>query len=102
MRLRSPSRLSMPKAIAAAVGSSMIFLTVTPAICAASRVAARCASPKCAGTVITACVTSSLRLREASLTSLPRIALETSAGVVVRPPKTTWARGSSSLPGTIP
>mmetsp|Transcript_3693 Transcript_3693/g.9155 ORF Transcript_3693/g.9155 Transcript_3693/m.9155 type:complete len:324 (+) Transcript_3693:217-1188(+) len=56
----SPS-LSRPYAIAAAVGSLMMRSTVRPAIWPASLVAWRCASLKYAGTVTTACWTSSPR-----------------------------------------
>merc|ERR1719472_528590 len=54
----SPPFLSMPYAMAAAVGSLMMRCTVMPVIVPASFIAWRCASLKYAGTVTTACFTS--------------------------------------------
>ena len=69
-----------PYASAAAVGSLMIRFTSRPAILPASRVAARWASLKYAGTVMTASVIVSPRRASASLLSFCKIIADISSG----------------------
>jgi hypothetical protein len=82
--------LSIPYARAAAVGSLMIRSTSSPATRPASLVACRCASLKYAGTVTTAWVTRSPRLRPASSASLRSTSALISSGEYRLSPR--WKR----------
>mmetsp|Transcript_53447 Transcript_53447/g.106300 ORF Transcript_53447/g.106300 Transcript_53447/m.106300 type:complete len:284 (-) Transcript_53447:275-1126(-) len=86
---------SNPKAMAAAVGSLRIRITLRPAMAPASLVACRCASLKYAGTVTTMLTTFFPRAVSAVSRILPRIMADTSCGVSVLVPSCvlTWKAG---------
>mmetsp|Transcript_25360 Transcript_25360/g.59178 ORF Transcript_25360/g.59178 Transcript_25360/m.59178 type:complete len:223 (+) Transcript_25360:377-1045(+) len=77
----SPDFLSRPYAMAAAVGSLMMRITLRPEMVPASLVAWRCASLKYAGTVTTAFLTSLPRNSSAVSFMRPSTIAEISSGV---------------------
>lgn len=86
---------SRQKATAAAVGALRMRRTLRPAMSAASRVARRCASEKCAGTVMTALVTFCPKRFSAWPRILPRTSAASCSGLKSRwaPFHSTWTRG---------
>ena len=95
----SPDFLSRPYAIAAAVGSLMMRITLRPEMVPASLVAWRWASLKYAGTVTTAFLTVLPRKVSATSFILTRIIAEISSGanVFFSPETSAWTYGLPSL-----
>ena len=86
---------SSPYASAAAVGSLMMRSTSSPAMAPASRVAWRCASLKCAGTVTTARFTGAPKNSSASFFNCWRTIAETCSGA--SPASISGREGTLSL-----